>query len=356
MIEFGIVGVGWRAAFFARIALACPERFRLVGAVARRSEAGAAFARAFGVATFDSIGALLAKERPQFVVTSVSWEANPKAIGELVERGMPVLSETPPAEFVEEMEALYALVRRGAKIQVAEQYFLQPLHAARLAFAHSGKIGQARHAQVSVAHGYHGISLMRKFLQVDFESAVVTAHAFRQPKIDEGGRGGPPEEESLVEAEHTIAYMNFGDKVGVFDFADGQYWSATRSPRVLVRGERGEIVNETASYLTGPANPARIAFERQEAGQGGNLEGQFLKGIQAGEQWLYRNPFAPARLFDDEIAIADCLQRMGDYVSGGPAFYSLAQACQDRYLDLLIDRSIELGGPVASEPRAWVER
>ena len=44
-----------------------------------------------------------------------------------------------------------------------------------------------------------------------------------------------------------------------------------------------------------------MPFQRHMAGPNGNLEGFYLKGIQLGEQWVYRNPTAPARLSDEKI-------------------------------------------------------
>ena len=49
-----------------------------------------------------------------------------------------------------------------------------------------------------------------------------------------------------------------------------------------------------------------LDLDRQMAGLDGNLEGSFFKGIRVGEEWVYRNPFAPASLTGDEIAIATC--------------------------------------------------
>ena len=72
-----------------------------------------------------------------------------------------------------------------------------------------------------------------------------------------------------------------------------------------------------------------------------------------GEDWPYRNPLAPGSLPDDEIAIGDCLLRMAAYVDGGHPFYSLAEACQDRYLDILMHRAAEQNRPVTAERQAW---
>jgi len=92
---------------------------------------------------------------------------------------------------------------------------------------------------------------------------------------------------------------------------------------------------------------------RSDAGRDGNLEGQYHKGILAGAEWVYRNPFAPARLTDDEIAVATCLAGMADYVQGGEEFYSLAEAAQDRYLDIMIARAVESGQKVTATRQVW---
>jgi predicted dehydrogenase len=352
MIPFGILGVGWRAEFFLRIARACPDRFSVTGVVGRSPERARDVATRFGVPHLSSIEELVAT-RPLFVVTSVPWDVNVPALKQLAALGMPALSETPPARTVAEMNELCELVKRGAKIQVAEQYFLQPHHAARLAFIQSDKIGRVSQAQISVAHGYHGVSLIRKFLGIGFENAEITATVFDSPIVEGPGRAGLPTGENMVESRQTLAWLNFGDRLGVFDFTSRQYFAAIRAPRVLVRGERGEILNDTASYLQDFRTPIRLAFTRSVAGEQGNLEGQYLRGIQAGERWVYLNPVSPARLFDDEIAIADCLLKMANYVATGEDFYSLAEACQDRYLDLAIEEAVREKRPVRTETQNW---
>ena len=356
MINFGIVGVGWRTEFYLRIAKACPDQFTVSGIVGRNPAKAAAIASRFNVPLYPSVEELVRAAKPDFVVTSLPWDTNPAILKLLASLNMPILSETPPASSVEEMNELCSLVSGdGAKIQVAEQYCLQPHHAARLAFARSGKIGRVTQAQVSVAHGYHGISLIRRFLGIGFENAKITATAFKSPIVKGPGRAGQPEREEIVESEQVIAHLDFGDRLGIFDFTGNQYFASIRDPRVLVRGERGEIFNDSAVYLKDFLTPIRVSFIRHNAGEHGNLEGHYLKGIQVGEEWLYRNPAAPGALFDDEIAIADCLFKMANYVAGGDAFYPLAEACQDRYLDLAIAESLRDNRPVDTTTQAWAE-
>jgi len=352
MIRFGMIGTGWRTEFFLRIVRERPDLFACVGVVTRDVAARSAWAAGFGVALFGTLDELLA-HKPLFVVTSVTWDANPGAITELARRGIPILSETPPAASIETMSELYGLVESGAKIAVAEQFHLQPHHAARIAFAHSGKMGRIVEAQVAVCHGYHATSLIRRLLGVMVEDVTVSAKKFVSPVIKGRGRDGQPDSESIIESTQVIATLDFGDRLGVFDFTDVQYFSAIRGQRVLVRGERGEIINDTAVYMQDYLTPISLTFKRSNAGENGNHEGLHLRGILAGDSWIYTNPFIPGRLSDEEIAIASCLVKMAEYADGAPAFYPLAEACQDRYLDILIWESVEKGHPVTSTRQNW---
>jgi hypothetical protein len=354
-VRFAIVGSGWRALFYLRIARELPERFAVTGLLARDAQKGRLMEQQWGVSTCRTLDDLLAG-RPEFVVTSVPWDVNPGLLRELAERGIPVLSETPPAPDLEGLTALYPLIESGARIQVAEQYRFQPMHAARLSVARSGRLGTVTQAQVSAAHGYHGVSLMRGLLGVEFEDAAITARAFTLPLIAGPDRGGPPDEERIEQAGQTIAWFDFGNRLGVFDFTGAQYFSWVRSPRVLVRGERGEINNTTVRWLADFRTPITAELARQDAGQDGNLEGYYHKGILLGSEWVYQNPFVPARLSDDEIAVATCLLKMAEYAEGGPSFYSLAEAAQDHYLGRMMDRAASEHTVVRTKPQVWARR
>jgi hypothetical protein len=351
-VTFGLVGGGWRAEFYFRIAQAMPERFQIAGCVARTEATRARIKATWNIRVFDELDALLEKH-PNFVVASVPWAASPPVLRELAARDMPVLAETPPAPDLESLIQLWKDLPKQAWVQVAEQYQFQPLHAARLAFARSGKLGEVRQVQVSVAHGYHGISLIRKFLDAGHENATIKAFKFKSPLIAGPGRAGPPLIESEIESVQVIAYLQFDHKLAVFDFTTDQYFSWIRSQRLLVRGERGEINNLDASYLTDYRTPANVRFERHDAGQNGNLEGYYHKGYSADGIRCYQNPFVPARLFDDEIAIATCLERMAHYVETGEPFYSLSEASQDHYLSLMIAEAAETGKELKSSNQVW---
>lgn len=352
-VRFGIIGGGWRAAFYLRAARECPAHFEVAGVAVRDGTKGAALEQAWGIPTYRTPAEMLEKRTPEFVVVSVPWPVTPVMLKLLAEREMPALCETPPAPDLPGLLEVAALAAGGARIQVAEQYQFQPLHAARLALLASGKLGRITQAQVSSCHGYHGVSLIRKYLDVHFETVTIRARRFTSPIVKGPTRAGPPAEEKIADSVQTIAWLDFGDRLGVYDFAGAQYMSWIRAPRVLLRGERGEIVDKTVRYLKDFETPLAFELVRSDAGPDGNLEGHYHKGILAGDSWAYRNPFVGARLTDDELAVATCLAGMSGYVREGTSFYDVAEACQDHYLGVLIDESAESGTLVTSTAQPW---
>jgi len=206
---------------------------------------------------------------------------------------------------------------------------------------------------VAQCHDYHGVSIMRRALGVGFADARITASVFRSALVAGPGRAGDPEHESVVQASQVTARFEFGDQLGVYDFAPEQYFSWIRANRLLIRGDRGEINDLEVRYLQDFRTPMFHSIRRVDTGEGGNLEGRFVRGLIAGDEWVYRNPFMPGRLSDDELAIAECLARMSAHVDGGPEFYSLAEASQDHYLQLLMQQAVTTGEVVTSTRQPW---
>jgi hypothetical protein len=356
IISFGIVGGGWRAEFYIRIAKALPERFHIHSMLVRDEEKGRAIEQRWGIPTVRTMQQFVAEaDNFSFAVVSVPRTIAPEIICQLAERQIPVLAETPPAADLAALTELYSSLPKDAKVQVAEQYLYQPMHAARIQMARSGKLGEVTHAQVSAAHDYHGISLIRQLLNIRFESAVITGQQFESVIMQGPSRQGDPQAERIVQSVQRIATFRFGDKLAVYDFTGDQYFSWIRRNRMLVRGSTGELVDCEVSYLKDYETPIHTELRRVDTGHHGNLEGYYHRGVIADGEWVYRNPVAPARLSDDEIAIAACLLKMGDYAAGkGSSFYSLADASQDHYLALLMGQAIDSGKTVRTEKQIWM--
>lgn len=354
--SFGLIGGGWRAEFLLRVARDLPEQFPLAGVLVRDPEKRKALADRWRVPVFATIDDLFHGTDPAFVVTSVPWAANLPVLELLAERNIPALSETPVAPEIPDLHRVFSLVQSGARIQVAEQYLFQPLHAARLNLIASGRIGAVTDATVSIAHGYHGLSLLRRYLGSELRLPVITASKFQSRLVNGPGRGGPPAEHTTKTSEKVVAHLDFGDLLGIYDFVSDQYFSWIRSPHLLVRGETGEINQNTVRYLHDFRTPAQYDFIRRDTGQDGNLEGHCLESILGGGEILYRNPFPGMRWSDDEIAVATSLSKMQRYAATGETFYDVAEACQDRYLDLLVEEAIASGVKVAAQTQPWTPR
>ncbi len=355
-IPFAIAGSGWRAAFFLRTAAAMPERLRVTGVLGHDPIRAAGAPDLGSVPVHGSLDRLLA-DRPRFVVTAVPWPVTPVLIRELAERGVPVLAETPPAPDLTGLNAIVDLaVAPPVPIEVAEQYHLQPLHAARLAVVASGDLGTVSEAQVSSAHDYHGLDLLRRYLGIGFEPVRIRARTFSSPIVAGPDRAGPPSTERQGTSDQTLAWLEADGRLGVYDFTGDQYFSWIRSPRVLVRGERGEINGAVVRRLLDARTPVAETLERRDAGQDGNLEGHHHAGYTLGGRWVYRNPTAPARLSDDEIAVAGCLLAMAEHVAGGPSRCSLAEAAWEHELGLRMAEAAATGSEVVADGRRWAGR
>lgn len=355
--RIGIIGSGWRTDFFLRAIAAHPEEFSLVGVVSRDPGAKADWAAERGITSlFADIRTLLEAKRPDFVVVSVPANAALGPLKTLSGLGIPILLETPAAVDLEGLVAVWDLhCRGGALIEVAEQYPLQPMHAARLGLVAESLLGDIQMAQVAQCHGYHGICLLRRYLGTAFEPVTIRAHSDPLRVVRLSTRTGPPSTETIEERPFTQARLEFGDKLGLFEFDPEQYFSPIRSGHVLVRGTRGEIRDDAVRFLTDYPNVAFARLERISGGEQGSLHPPGLREIQFAGRSLYRNPNPGARLSDEELAVAETLRRMVKFAQDRKpgSCYSLANACEDRYLDLLMEDSIRTGSPVSSTPQLW---
>jgi predicted dehydrogenase len=351
---FAIVGHGWRADFYLRVARALPHRFRCVGVVTRGAEAGAAVERAWGVPTYRTIDAMLAAGRPRVVVTSVPWAANPGVIRELVAGDVAVLAETPPAPDAEGLRSLWADVGAGGQVQVAEQNPFLPVFAAVQEVLRTGALGRVTSASLSWTHGYHAVAMLRALLGVGGEPTVVRATAVEGPLLRGPHRDGRPANPTEMAAVHTVATLTWPQGVAVYDFTEDQWRHPLRRRQLVVRGSRGEIVGTSVTWADDDGRPLDAPISRRQTGLDGDLEGADLDTLTWAGRTLYRNPYRGSRLSDEEIAVATVLERTGTWRRGEQRpTYPLAQACQDHLLALAVEESAATGSPVPTAVEPW---
>ncbi|MFC7581385.1 Gfo/Idh/MocA family protein [Schaalia naturae] len=371
--RIAVVGGGWRAQFYGRLARALPDEFDLVGMTARSAATREEWERVFpGCPAFPTAGDLVRRARPDLVVVAVSHTANGAVSRSLaIDEGVHVLAETPPAADVDGLRRLWDAVGGTGLVQVAEQYPALPEHAARRAVIRNGAIGPVTQVQVSSTHTYHAVALIRSYLRETagvgaggaadgapgacFGPATVTAHVSRAPLLDPEDRSGWHDDPRQVDAATTLAVLDLPEGVGLYDFTDNQWHNRLLHRRVLVRGTRGEISGDSVRHLPEPRVLVRSSLERRQTGYDLDLDGFCLESITFEGRAVYRMPFPGRRFSDEDIAIATLMRSAGTWARGeGAPAYPLAQALQDQLLGLAIESSAARGGaPVRTGVEAW---
>ncbi|MDR1824091.1 MAG: Gfo/Idh/MocA family oxidoreductase [Bifidobacteriaceae bacterium] len=356
-IRYVLVGTGWRSTYFLRPPGLFPDRLRLTAVVSRTDSRGAAVAAQWSVPhATTTLAAAVKHERPDFVVVAVPREHAHATMREALDLGLPVLCETPPAPDLPGLHKVWGDIGGSGLVQVAEQYFLYPGHQARRRVIDQGWIGQVSTAQFSSTHGYHAVSILRTMLGVGFEETVVTAHQSHGPLADPRLIPGWSGDDTPKDAFNVLAYLAFSSgRAGLYDFSANQWWNPLRSDRIVVRGSRGEIVDDTVISLVDPLTVTTARIERHQTGLGLNLEGFDLQHLSLGREVLYHNAWSGGRLADDEIAVSDLLEKTGLWARGqGPQPYPLAQGCQDHAIALAINESAATGAtPVTVGEQPW---
>jgi predicted dehydrogenase len=343
MTSFAVVGSGWRAEYFWRLADGL-DGLDCVGVVSRRP-------RSLPVPVFSSLDEC---PKVDFVVTAVPWSVTPSLVGELVERGVRVLAETPPAPDLDGLRALWHAVGASGLVQVAEQYTRMPAHAARLALVRDGVIGQPTRVDVSSTHQYHAVSLIRAFLGLGLGPAEVRAVRTVAPLADPLTRAGWADPVEVKQATTTIATISFdGGGFGLYDFTDNQWHNQLLMRRLLVRGTTGELRDQEVIRLAEDRTIVASPIVRRQTGYDLDLDGFDTDHITFGSAVLYRNPYQGTRWNDEEIAIATLLEDTAAWVGGGPAPYPLADGVHDHRIALAIEEAADRGTAVQIGPEPW---
>jgi predicted dehydrogenase len=341
--SFVVVGAGWRAEMFWRLGAELPG-VECLGAVVRTP-------RELPVRALRSLDDV----RPDFVVTAVPWDANPAVIRAAVDRGLPVLAETPPAPDLAGMRALWDDVGEADLVQVAEQYPLVPAHAARLAAVRAGVIGTPTQVQVSSTHMYHAVALIRGFLGAGRTPVTVRASRTTAPLVDPLSRAGWTGDDEPKPATTTIATLDFGDgRSGLYDFTANQTRNQLRFRRILVRGTHGELRDDEVVRLAGPRTIVQTPLARRQTGHDLDLNGFETEIVTLGTEVLFRNSLLGHRYNDEEIAISTQLGQMAAWVRGdGPPPYPLADGLHDHHVALAIEDSADHDHTVTTSTEAW---
>ena len=161
--HFIIIGSGWRSLYYVRIAKAMPDILCLDAMYCRTQEKADKMAEEFGIHTTTSIEECIGY-KPDFAVVAVNKTSICDVSIEWMDRGITVLSETPAALDMDSLKKLYRYHMSDDKTDkkqvVAEQYREYPYNKARIKLVNSGVLGDISCLNISLAHKYHGFSLI----------------------------------------------------------------------------------------------------------------------------------------------------------------------------------------------------
>ena len=311
MIRFAVIGSGWRSLFYVRIAKALPDMFELTALLCRGQEKADRIQKEYGIHTTTSEDEIIAS-KPDFVVSAVNKSSMSDVVRYWAAKGIPVLSETPAGLDIDTLKAIRQDVEKGARIQVAEQYFLYPSIKAIIDECKSGTIGEPVSLTISAMHDYHAASVIRRMLGTGLEDVAITGKTFSMKVTDTRTRYEVLTEGRVVEKEEKHLIMEYADgKTAFYDFMSDQYRSPIRNRYINLRGTRGEIINDTVYYLD-------------------------KDNLAACKKLDITNPYGYAGLSEDEAAITGILLGMKEYVDTGKEVYPMDEALYDAYIGILM--------------------
>lgn len=302
--RFAVIGSGWRAKFYLRIAASPENEFEVTGVLCRSKEKADAIAGEFQVFTTLSEQEILEKA-PDFVVVCVSKPSIAEVALHWRKEGFTVLCETPVG--LSEEDLSYAAEKTEKPLIVAEQYPYYETYRKMIEVVSGGKLGRVISADVSLAHDYHGAGLIRRLLSESPTAGYrLMAKKYQLPVTKTGDRYFVYEDGEVINKVRTKAWIEYEDgKIAAYDFDSEQYHSLIRHNSIKITGTRGELINEKLWYL-----------DEENRGR----EEQICSDIQAVRAEKSKDDTAAKVLSEDERAILQLLEYT----------YSVSKAVSDK--------------------------
>lgn len=349
-LSFLVVGSGWRSRFYARIAQRYQKQFYMIAMLCRTEDKAAIMRNKYHILATSREQDCIDR-KPDFVVVAVDKASMYEVTKYWVMKGFPVLCETPAGCSLEQLKELWKLkVKHGAKIQVAEQYYRYPMLAAGLKQLQTGRLGEPYAVSLSLAHDYHGASLIRRMLGIGMEPVTMYGSVRNYPVQETDSRDGAITDGSVKMHGRQWITMEFADgKLAQYDFSGVQYHSFIRSRHLNVQGQNGEWNDTYIRYVDEEHQPHQdmIAFCPEE-------KYQALTDSQVEEKIGSWGPVLTMDEWQDEYAIATILYDMGEYLETGRETYPLAESLEDAYIWLLMQQAVaEPDKRIVSEPMPW---
>ena len=300
-----LLGTGWRARFYMRIAGFCPDILRIVAVFTHTPERKAEM-EAEGFSAFTDIASALAVDHDAVIIAS-GKNGFSDTLRYLHGRRERIITETTflglPEEDLEEFSSYDGLVM--------EQYWNTPLFSSLLN-ALSALEAEPDQLYLSGLHNHHSASIARRVLGTGYQMPEeIQSLSFPSSIVRTGSRRGLEVSGESEEYVRNIREMKLGKSLFIHDFSSNQYHSYLYGKHFEVRSRRCVITEKGVSGIDREGYPYSMPFifHRDSSIGSGSLA---LSHVTLGERTVFVNPYYPLAMNDDEIAMAMMLEQYGE--------------------------------------------
>ncbi len=323
MLRFSLVGTGYRSEFYAKASLENKD-LDLVCWLCRNEFKLNTLHDKYNIHTTLFEDEMLSM-KPDFIVVCVDKQHILQTAIYYAKKGFPILMETPCALTLDDLKEYRNAINLGLKIQVAEQYIKTPYISKLIKEINSNIIGNIESLTLSYAHDYHAISIAREILKSKVRRIYGNEFNFKTTRYAD--RYNIYHDGVIVDSKEkhlTIEYYN--NKVLFYNFTSEEYRSPIRNRYVNIRGDRGEIINDTIYYLDNDN-----MFKTKKIKYNHNIN-------------------------QDLYAITKILILMKKYITKGIETYKNEYALDDSYVSIKINDAIKENKIIECEDIKWISQ
>lgn len=297
MINVAVVGIGYRFGFYYN---EIKKRDMKIVCGYARSDSSRECAKKYGIPLVDNIEDII-KYNPDYVINTASKDSNSKISALFLDKGIKVLQETPMAVLIDDINILS---KYKNSLQIAEQY--QYYNYFKQIKNNIDILGDIEEIRISYLHDYHMISIIR-FLLGPLENDIVFKGVSFSSPITHTKTRYDDFKDGLVKEYRTKNISFIWNKTRIYyDFNSEEYRSTIRNPYLVIRGVRGEIINDTLVYLDENNDTRKI----------------------------HLNDFG---IYDDTYPVGEVLDKMNSFINGGIPIYPYEYAIEDSKISIIMN-------------------